>query len=243
MESLKSRTNTKWLLCCGPVAALLFVTTFSIEGALRPHYEASRYPVSSLSLESHGYVQVLNFLISGLLFILFSFGIQKQILVLKSSKKIANLVMLAGAGLSGAGIFSTDPVFGYPEYLPLRMAQFTFTGHMHDLVSLLVFICIPWACFVARKNFKEAGDYFMSAYSLVTSVVVLLTFILAGAGFKQAPYLVEFAGVLQRSSIISGCLWLAVLGIYLLRKNLKRSSSASPSLRARAMARRGADEG
>lgn len=223
MERLKSRTRDLWLLFCGPLAAVFFVTTFLVEGYLRPNYEAMRYPVSSLSLESRGYIQVFNFFITGLLLVLFSFGIRQQGLVLRNSKKIADLVFLAGLGLSGAGAFTTDPVFGYPHDLPLRVAQFTFSGHMHDLVSLLVFVSIPWACFEARGSFKKAGERGMAAYSLFTALFLVLTFTLAGIGFKQAPLLVEFAGLLQRSSIISGCLWLAVMGIYLLRRNIRQS--------------------
>lgn len=210
------------MLACGPVGAFFFVFLFLTQGFLLNDYDAMRYPVSSLVLSENGWVQILNFLVTGALMLIFSFGIRSQHKFLRNSKNFWLLVMLTGIGLTGAGVFPTDPVFGYPGHLPLRVAQFTFTGHMHDLFSLLVFVCLSWACFVSAKSYSAEGQHYFASYSRITAVFILLTFLLAGAGFKQTPLLVNVAGLLQRLSITGGCAWLAASGILLLFRN-KRS--------------------
>lgn len=214
-----TESNKKRMLACGPAGAFFFLIIFLVQGFLRNDYNAMRNPVSSLSLTEDGWIQVLNFLITGILILIFSFGIRTQYKFLHNSKKIALLVLLTGIGLTGAGVFSTDPVFGYPPHQPLRVAQFTFTGHMHDLFSLLVFVSLPWACFVAVKSYTLKGRRHFAIYSRLTAIFILLTFLLAGAGFKQTPVLVDVAGLLQRLSIAGGCGWLAALGISLLLSN------------------------
>jgi hypothetical membrane protein len=197
--------KTKLFLFCGTIACPLFVIIFLIEGTLRPEYSQLRHPVSSLSIGESGWIQVTNFIITGLLLLAFAFAMK--------SKLIGSVAI----GLIGAGIFSTDPVYGYPEDQPLRLAQFTMHGHLHDLFSLPVFICLPITCFVFRRYFITAGKRICANYSLITGLFMLVTFILAGMGFKQFPLLVDYAGIFQRLSIMSGGAWLSILAWHFYR--------------------------
>ncbi|MBL7911547.1 MAG: DUF998 domain-containing protein [Bacteroidia bacterium] len=213
-------TKTKILLSCGAIGSLLFVFSFIIEGAVRTDYDTFRYPVSSLSIGNCGWTQVANFITSGLLFIAFAVGLKLSLNNYKGKGVL--LVGLVGAGLVGAGLFTTDPVYGYPENQPLLLAQYTLRGHLHDLFSILVFICLPWACLVFRKYFITRSQFGLAKYCTFTAISVLVTFFLAGIGFKQTPYLVNIAGILQRSSIIIGCLWIVIFAVYLLKSNSQK---------------------
>jgi hypothetical protein len=217
-------TITRILLSCGIIGSLLFVSSFIIEGSVRPDYDPFRHPVSSLSIGDSGWIQVLNFIISGLLVIAFAIGLKRSLSDLKG--KGAFLIGLVGAGLMGAGFFTTDPVYGYPENQPLRLAQYTLGGHLHDLFSMLVFVCLPWACFAFRKYFITASKISLARYCVFTAIGVLATFILAAIGFKQSPYLVDFAGILQRLSIVIGCAWIFVFAVYLLKFNSQKKPEA-----------------
>jgi hypothetical protein len=55
------------LLACGAFGPLLFIVVFLIEGATRADYSALRQPISSLSIGELGWMQRMNFLITGLL--------------------------------------------------------------------------------------------------------------------------------------------------------------------------------
>jgi len=209
-----NNSTTKNLLTCGIIAPILFVVVFIIEGATRNDgYNPLRHPVSSLAIGDLGWIQTCNFLVSGTLIILFAYDMRNIIKPPKGSILIA----LVGMGLFGAGICTTDPVYGYPTNLPMALAQFTFRGHMHDFFSIFVFICLPIACFKFRKWYSKRGSNGLAFYSVFSGISMLVFFALAAAGFKQTPGLLEYAGVFQRLSIISGVAWVLVLAVYLRR--------------------------
>jgi hypothetical protein len=55
------------LIACGAIGPLLFIIVFLIEGATRPGYSAWHDYVSSLSLGSQGWMQILTFFVCGFL--------------------------------------------------------------------------------------------------------------------------------------------------------------------------------
>src|SRR5215831_8810792 len=102
------------LLACGGIGPLLFIVVFLIEGATRADYNPLRYPVSSLSIGGLGWIQAANFLMVGSLIFAFAFGLRRSLRASRGGTWGPLLIGLAGIGLFGAGIFTTDPVFGYP---------------------------------------------------------------------------------------------------------------------------------
>jgi len=210
-------TTIKTLLTCGIIAPTLFVITFIVEDATRlDGYNPMKHPVSSLAIGDLGWIQTINFLITGLLTVAFATGLRR---ILKPPRG-SILIGLVGMGLIGAGFCTSDPVYGYPINLPLVIAQFTVRGHLHDFFSIFVFVCLPIACFKFRKWFMMRQENGLAIYSVISAILMLLFFILAGAAFKQTPGLLEFAGLFQRLSIVSGVLWILVLAVYL-RRNEK----------------------
>ena len=187
--------KTRRLLVFGPVGCLLFIGLFLMQGAFREAYSALRFPISSLSIGNQGWIQIANFIISGSFIFLFAVGLRQATKSLKGSIWISRLIGAVGLGLVGAGVFSSDPVFGYPMTVPLAIAQFTVHGHLHDFFSIFVFVCLPIACFKFRNRFKESGDKRWATYSLISGVGMLVAFILAAMGFKQIAGFVNVAGV------------------------------------------------
>ena len=177
-----------------------------------------RHPVSSLSIGDTGWIQIADFLICGTLVILFSIGLRRTIKPSYGAVTGPLMIGLAGVGLVGAGFFSTDPIYGYPTNLPLRLAQFTMHGHLHDFFSIFLFVCLPIAFYIYRRHFIAVGKRKWALYSLLASFAMLLTFFLAAAGFKQIPVLVNIGGLLQRLCISIGCAWIMMLAIHFLRE-------------------------
>lgn len=218
---LKNRT----FLICGVIACPLFIVLVLIEGAIRPNYNSLLYPLSSLAIGDTGWTQILNFIFTGILIVIFSFGLKQ---VCKSDKGNFGgpmLVRMVGVGLIGAGIFVTDPIFGYPTDKPLVLRQFTFHGHLHDGFSMLVFICLPWACFVFRKYFIANHKKKWANYSAFTGFTFIGTFVLASMGFKQLSGFVNYAGLFQRICIAIGWTWMTLLSLHLLKIKLDTDST------------------
>jgi hypothetical membrane protein len=208
----------KLLLACGAIGPLLFIIVFLIEGVTRPDYNPLRDPVSSLSIGDLGWIQAANFLMVGLLLFAFAIGLWRALKAPRGIVWESLLIGLAGIGLFGAGIFTTDPIYGYPPSTPLVLAQYSTHGHLHDLFSVLFFLGLPIACFVFCRRFATSGEPGWAIYSVLTSLAMLVTFVLAGMGFSQNPSLVNVAGVFQRLSIAIGLIWIALLAFRLMSK-------------------------
>jgi hypothetical protein len=204
------------LLVCGAIGSLLFIVVFLIEGATRTGYNPLRQPVSSLSIGTLGWVQAASFIVTGLLMLAFAVGLRGALLPLGGSAWGPLLVGLFAVGLIGAGIFTADPLNGYPPGTPLIPTERTVHGRLHDLFGIPVFVGLPVACFVLSRLFARLGEPGWAAYSAASGFAMLVTFVLAGMGFGQRPGFADFAGVFQRLSIIVGWTWIALLAIHLL---------------------------
>lgn len=174
-----------------------------------------KHPVSSLALGEYGWIQTLNFILSGILMLAFDFGVYQILKPVKEAHRGMFLMACVGIGIIGSGICTTDPVYGYPADLPMRTEQFTVTGILHHYLSILLFVCQPLTCFTFGKMFLKKKKIPWGMYSSATGFLMLLTFVMAGMGFIQHSVLLEIAGLCQRISILSGGFWITLLAIQL----------------------------
>lgn len=210
-------SGLRLLLACGVIGPPFFIVVFLIQGATRAEYSPLRHPVSALSIGELGWIQAANFVITGLLLLAFAVGLRLALRPSRGSFWGPLLVGLAGIGLIGAGLFTADPINGYPPGTPLVPTQRTAHGLLHDLFGIPVFLGLPIACFVFTYRFARLGQRGWAAYSALSGFAMFVAFVLAGMGFGQVPGLAEFAGVFQRLSIAAGWAWIALLAVHLLR--------------------------
>lgn len=121
------------------------------------------------------------------------------------------LIVAAGAGLIGSAAFPTDPVSGYPPGTPDALSQPSRAGSVHNLAAVPVFAGLPAAALTYGWRSWRAGQRYFGLYSAGSAVTMFTAMAVAGAGFGQAPRLVNVAGLFQRTSIISGFAWLTVM--------------------------------
>ena len=218
----KGIVKTGTLLTCGAIAGPLFVAAFLVEGATRADYDPLRHPVSSLALGDLGWTQTANFLVAGLLTLVFAGGLRRVLPSGRGSTWGPLLVGVWAVGLLGAGVFVTDPVSGYPPGAPDRLTGYSLHGALHDLFSGPAFVALAAACFVFGRRFVAWGERGWATYSAVTGVVFLGAFILSSAGFGQAEGLVKLAGLFQRVAVGVGFGWLTLLAVRSLRSPPER---------------------
>jgi hypothetical protein len=209
--------KSRFLLACGAIAGPLFVAATLLEGATRAGYSQLRHPVSSLALGPLGWTQVANFIVTGLLTTAFAVGMRRALRPGKGSVRGPLLVGIWGVQLVLAGIFVTDPVSGYPPGTPAQVVTPTLHGAVHDLVAVPGFAALAAAFFVLTRRFAALGRRGWVVYSVLSGLVFLAAFFLAGAGFGQAQTLVEFGGLFQRVAVFTGWTWLTLLAVHLLR--------------------------
>ncbi|MFI6732657.1 DUF998 domain-containing protein [Nonomuraea sp. NPDC050451] len=203
------------LLLCGVVAGPLFVIAFLAQGALRPHYDPLRHPVSSLALGPGGWVQAVNFVVAGLLTLAFAAGLRRTLRRVWGPALVGSW----GAGLIGAGVFTADPVSGYPQGTPDLLSEYGSThAALHDYLSLAGFAAMAAACLVFGVGFARDRELGWATYSVASGAGFTVAMALATIAFSQNPALVAHGGLFQRVAVTIGWAWLTLLALRLLRR-------------------------
>jgi hypothetical protein len=177
----------------GIVGSVAFVATFTIEGWLRPGYDAQRMFVSELALGPRGLVPILNFVACDFATILFARGMRAEFPAAPAATRLLHVV---GVGLIGGGLFVMDPL-GTP------LGRLSWHGLLHGVFGAAFFYCAPIACFLFTRHFREAPRWrSLAGYTLGTGVVTI------GLDHTTRP---PWGGVVQRTHHILYFIWQAIV--------------------------------
>lgn len=219
MESPQRHRSTRYLLACG-LAPVLFTVVILIDGATRPGYEPLHHWGSELSLGDRGWLQITNFIVTGVLIVAFAVGLRRTLRPGRGSIAAPILVGLFGLGLVVAGVFVTDPRPGYPPG-SIGVTKATFHGAVHDANAVPCFAALTAAAFVLTCRYATMRQGAMFAYSAAVAVLVPVTFIVTGALAPQpeqaGDVLVTYHGLWQRVTFLIGFVWVGVVALSQLR--------------------------
>jgi Protein of unknown function (DUF998) len=219
--------QTRRLLRCGMWAGPVFTATFLAEGTVRDGYRPLRHPVSSLALGQRGWIQTVNFAVTGVLTLAGAAGLRLTGDRLAGGRAGPALVAAAGAGLIASAAFPTDPVGGYPPGTPDMPAGFSRAGTAHNLAAIPVFLGLPAAAAgYGWRSWRAGQTPGFAAYSAATALIMPVTMVLAGAGFGQPSRLGGYGGLLQRASIITGFAWLTAMSARALSGTAEKAAPA-----------------
>jgi hypothetical protein len=216
----RSSRRTRLLLSGGALAGPLFVLVCLLEGVRRPDYTHRRHPVSSLALESAGWIQTANFVVCGGLCLGFAAGLARTADPRTGTRLDVPLIAATGVGLIGAGAFVTDPFNGYPLGTANRPETVTTAGQLHDVAAALMMVAMPAAQLVQARQHARTGSRGWAAYSAGTAATMMVGAGLSRAGFAQLPRYVDRAGLFQRIAVVAGFAW----GTALARRRLSAHS-------------------
>jgi hypothetical protein len=215
-----SDVKTKLLLLGGLIAGPFFTIVWFGQGLNRANYDPMRYAISSLSVGEFGWIQIANFIITGMLFVAFSVGLRRLLWGPSGSVWGPLLIGLIGIGLIGSGIFVTDPLNGYPPGTPVIPTERTVHGIIHDLFGVPVFLGLPITCFVFARFFAGQGERNWEWYSRLSGIGMFAVFVVARLGFRLLstyPDLAANFGLLQRITVTIGFTWLTMLAVYMMK--------------------------
>src|SRR5438094_8937570 len=100
---------TRNLLTCGVVAGPLFVGVVLIQALTRSGFDLTRHPLSLLSLGDLGWIQISNFVVTGVLSIACAIGMRRALRGGRAATWGRILVGTWGVGLVAAGDFRAEP--------------------------------------------------------------------------------------------------------------------------------------
>ena len=211
-------------LWAGIVGPLFFVLVFTIDGFFTPGYSAMRDVVSFLELEPAGWIQGLNFLLTGLLFMLFAFGFFQWMRPVSTRgwrSVTAILIALSGVGMIMESLFFPDAA---------GTAQPSVHGTLHPIAFSLIFLSLGIASLlVAGKFLRTPGWRVHGVYSLLAGLFPIVaalgnlysSFIVSTASktpFTSTTSQLAVGGLINRLLILVAFAWYVILAIHLLMR-------------------------
>jgi len=196
MQGNSSDTGlTRALLLCGVFTGPLFFIVAIVQMITRPGYNIRINAISQLSLGDLGWIQIMSFLLTGLLAVACALGARRMLKGQKGGGWGALLIGTFGLGLIVAGVFPPDPAFGFPPGAPAGPTM-PMSGHasLHALGFFISMISLIVNCFVFARRFGSVNQRGWLIYSVVSGVATVLFIALSILVMSWAGLIVALAG-------------------------------------------------
>jgi hypothetical protein len=162
------------LLGCCIIAGPLFVVASLAQAFTRTGFDLGRHPISLLSLGSLGWLQIANFVVSGVLYVAGAVGLREALRPGRGSTWAPRLVAITGVGLIVAGVFTTDAGAGFPPGAPAGAPTMSWHGVLHEIGFGLSVVGAIAACGVFARRYAALGRRGWAVTAIATVVAVLV---------------------------------------------------------------------
>lgn len=135
--SVRQHRSSRVLLVGGAVATPLLVILWAVQASTRSGFRASFHPMSLLSLGESGWIQILNFVMTGALIIGGGVGLGRVLEAGRLTRWASALIVAMGVGLVMAGVFVTDAGAGFPAGAPEGAPEMSWHGAVHEVGFVL----------------------------------------------------------------------------------------------------------
>ncbi|MDI1465913.1 DUF998 domain-containing protein [Catellatospora sp. KI3] len=200
---------TKSLLGYGVIAGPIYVVTGLAQALTRDGFDLSRHAWSLLANGEHGWIQIANFIVAGLMTVAAAVGLRRA---LPAGRRRWAPLLLAGYGLSlvGAGVFRADAVQGFPVGAPETTAV-SWHGMLHLMLGGIGFGCLVAACFVLARGLARDGARGLARFSRITGVVFPAAFAGIASG-SHGPTTLAFV-----AAVVLAWAWLSTVSVHFYR--------------------------
>jgi hypothetical protein len=181
--------------------AVLFVATFTAQGWMYPGYSWTGMFVSELSLGPHGWVQILNFVLTGALVLVFGHGLRAHFSTGAASRAGPVLVQCMGVSLMVSGPFTTDP--------SALTGQPTAHGLVHGIFGAVFFTAAPLCCFVYFRRFRRDPAWRpLAGWTLAAGALLTLGIGMLKISQQPGTELFDWKGLVQRVLLVTLMSWI-----------------------------------
>jgi hypothetical protein len=198
-DSLTSpRTNLQTaLLCSGISGAVLFSAVYFCFGLISPNYYMIHESISRLQLQPHGWIQSLNYILSGLLICVFAFALRRELDRGFGSTLIPCLQLLTGLGSIILGVCLNHQVQLY--------------------TAGIIFLSLVISLLLITRRFSYNPQWRgWTTYTILTVLLMIaLCILFANSAFHNG----KLTGVFERLIIITRLVWLFLFTSRLLDGN------------------------
>ena len=171
----------------GPI---LFTALVILQALLQPDYSHVKEPISALAAWAAGWIQNLNFFVSGALMTSFVLGLNLGVRPSPHGTAGFALLLLGSIGIVLSGVFPWRLLNGEPTETP-----------QHVAAAVMVFALTPLGLIVFSRRMKADPRWQgLAGYTLVTGIVMALLFPVMGAlAIPETGPFHSWVGLLQRA--------------------------------------------
>lgn len=173
---------TRSLLGWGAVAGPFYVVVSVVQGLTRAGFDFTRHQWSLLQNGDLGWVQIANFVLTGLMLVAFAVGLGRALTSGRAARWAPRLTAVFGLSMVAAGIFTADPALGFPAGAPQGAGEVTTHGIVHFASAGVGFTAIAAACFVVARRYAADGARTLAKFSRVTGIAFLGGFLCVASG-------------------------------------------------------------
>lgn len=204
---------TRSLLGYGVIAGPIYLVTYLVQGIARDGFDFTVHAASLLTAGDFGWIQVVNFLLTGAMIVAAAVGIRRAMPTGRGRTFGPLLLGVHGVGMFAAGIFRADPAYGFPAGTPDGPGTMSWHGIGHFAAGGIGFLCFIAACLVFTRRFAGEGRRGWAIFSAVTGVVFLAGFVGIASGSAGPVTTLPFV-----VAVVLSFVWLATLSVRLYRE-------------------------
>jgi hypothetical protein len=198
---------TRSLLGFGVLAGPFYLVVSLAQAFSRDGFDLSRHAWSLLANGDLGWIQITNFVLTGLMTVAAAVGLHRA----GTPGRLAPaLIAVYGASVVAAGIFRADPAQGFPVGAP-ETPEVTWHGTLHFVAGGIGFLCLIVACFVLAGRLSRAGARGLAWFSRITGVAFFAGFAGIASG-SHGPTTLAFV-----VAVVIVWIWFATVCIHYYR--------------------------
>ncbi|WP_319462601.1 DUF998 domain-containing protein [Micromonospora sp. RTP1Z1] len=167
--------STRTLLGAGIATGPVFGVVATAQVLTRDGFDLSRQPLSLLALGELGWIQVANFVLTGLLALAGAAGLRRVLRGSVAGTWGPALVAVFGVGLIVAGAMPSDPSMGWPAGAPEGSPD-SLSWHAvgHGVGAMLAFGSLTIACLVFARRYLRLGARGWALFSVLCALATVV---------------------------------------------------------------------
>jgi hypothetical protein len=178
-------------LAAGIAAGPVYILVGLAQVLTREGFDIRRHALSLLSNGGLGWIQIANFVVTGLFVIAGAVGCRRALRSQIGGTWGPILLGIYGLGLIGAGIFPADPGRGFPPGSETTKG-ISQSGLLHFVCGGIGFYALIAACFVFARRFFKQGHKGLAWYSMLTGLGFFAAFAAIASGSVSPAVMIAF---------------------------------------------------
>jgi len=172
MANSESQPILRYMMA-GIIAGPFFIVVALLQAFTRQGFDWVRHPASMLSLGELGWIQIANFVLTGIFFILCGIGLSGVLKEGIGRKWVSRLFVLFGVALIMGGVFTPDPGLGFPLGAPEGPAkEMSWHSIIHGFAPILGFTSQTAALIILAKRFGSQEKKVLKFLTIVVAVAM-----------------------------------------------------------------------